>query len=96
MVKQRQSLEHTRQSRDRLRQSFEGTIKNMEATVQSVRTGSLKELQRIEQLLCQKEIQMQQMHVQHATEIEKFNRKLYRRDETLKKVLLNKVKSMKT
>lgn len=96
MVKMRQNMEITRQSRDRLRQTFESTIKNMEATVQSVRTVSLQDLQRIEQLLCQKEIQMQQMHAHHATEVEKLNRKLNRRDETLKKVLLNKVKSLKT
>lgn len=91
----RQSLAHARQSHDHLRQSVESTVKNIEATTKNIKAVSWQDMQRIEQLLCQKEIQMQRLHTLHAAEIEKLNRKLSRRDETLQKVLFNNVKSLK-
>lgn len=91
----RQHLIRGRQSRDQLRRSFENTVKNIEANAKNIKTVSWQDLQRIEQLLCQKDIQIQQMHSQHAAEIEKLHRKLNLRDETMKKVLLNKVKSLR-
>lgn len=47
----------------------------------------------IEQLLCQKETQVQTVHARYLAEIEKLTRKLQQRDDTLKRVLHAKVRS---
>lgn len=91
----RQGLVHAQQAYDQLRHRFERKVKYIAATARSIKTVSKEDLQRIEQLMYQKEIQIQQLRAQHAAEIEKMNRKLNRRDETLKQVLLDKVKSLK-
>lgn len=51
-----------------------------------------QELHNLEMLLRQKERQIQEMHTQHMAEIERLDRKLNHRNETLKKVLLHKSK----
>lgn len=52
------------------------------------------ELHKLETLLRQKELQIQNMHTQHMGEIERLDRKLNHRNETLKKILLHKSKTM--
>lgn len=91
----RQHLIQARQSREHLRQTFENTIRNMEETAKCIRTVSSQDLHRIEQLLIQKDMRMQQLHSHYKAEIDKMNRKLTRRDETLQKVLLTNVRPLK-
>lgn len=97
-LKLRQRLMQIRQSRDIIKDRLKSTIswnKNIETAIRATKNVSWQDLHKIEQLLAQKEAHIQSMHQQHLAEIERLNRKLNHRDETLKKVLLNKVKSIK-
>lgn len=58
----------------------------------AAKTISWQDLHKIEQFLVQKEAQIQQLRVHYQNEIDKLQRKLHRRDEMLRKILLNKVK----
>lgn len=94
----RQKFHRLRQSRSILKDRLRGAMtwnRKMEAMSKTINNVSWQDLHKIEQLLLQKEAQMQQLRVQHLNEIEKLQRKLLRRDETLRKILLNKVKPAK-
>lgn len=56
------------------------------------KTVSWQDIRKIEQLLVQKEFQLQQLRIQYQNEVDQLQRKLQRRDETLRKILLHKVK----
>lgn len=55
--------------------------------------SSWNELQQIQSLLEQKESQMRTMRMRYSSEIENLTRKLKQREETLKKILQEKVNS---
>lgn len=94
-------LEKTRQKFHRLQQSKEALkcrLKNavawnrrIEAASKNVNSLSWQDFRKLEQFLIQKEVQLHQMRVLHLNEINQLQRKLNRRDETLRKILLNKV-----
>lgn len=86
------------QSRDLLKSRLKSAlIWNRKITSETKPTNNIswQDIRKIEQLLIQKEAQLQQLRVMHINEMEKMQRKLNRRDEMLKKILLNKVKSIK-
>lgn len=94
----RQQIHHIRQSRSILKDRLKAALtwnRKMEAVNKSTNAVSWQDLYKVERLLYQKDLQLQQLRVQHASEIEKMQHKLQRRDELLRKVLLNKMKQVK-
>lgn len=94
----RQQFQHIRQSRSILKDRLKGVLtwnRKMEAVSKTTNTVSWQDLYKVERMLYQKDVQLQQLRVQHTTEIDKLQRKLHRRDELLRKMLLNKVKPAK-
>lgn len=90
-----QKLNRIRQSRDTLDDRLKNTVtwnKNMKANAKAIQKISWQGLRKIEQLLRQKDVQLQQLNAQHSAEMEKLQRKLKRKDEIIKKILLNKAK----
>ena len=83
----------------RLRQSHEVIKSRLRSAIAwnrkieaAAKTISWQDLRKIEQMLVQNGYQLQQIRIQHQNEVEKLQRKLSRRDELLRKLLLNKVK----
>lgn len=83
------------QSRDMIKSRLRSAITWNRKVEAAAKTISWQDLHKIEQVLVQKEAQLQQLRIQYQTEIEKLQRKLHRRDEMLRKILLNKVKHKK-
>lgn len=97
-----QKNETLRHSLNRLRHSRESLKKRLKASAvwsrslegsQSRIHNSWNELQHIQNLLDQKESQMRTMRMRYMAEIENLTRKLKQREETLKKILQDKVNS---
>lgn len=94
----RQQIQHLRQSRSILKDRLKGALtwnRKMEAVTKTTNTVSWQDLYKVERLLYQKDVQLQHLRVQHTNEVDKLQRKLQRRDELLRKMLLNKVKPAK-
>lgn len=94
----KQQFLRVRQSRSLLKDRLKGAItwnRKIEAATKPSSSVSWQDLYKVERLLYQKEVQLHQVRVQHAGEIEKLQRKLHRRDELLRKVLIHKVKPSK-
>lgn len=87
MGKLRTKFQRLQQSRDTIRNRLRTAL--IEATTKTI---SWPNLHKIEQLLQQKESQLQQLRTQYRNDVDKLQRKLHRRDEILRKILLNKVK----
>lgn len=85
------------QSREHLKSRVKTMLiwsRKIEAATKPVNNVTWQDVRKIEQLLIQKEVQLQQLRASHLREIEKLQRKLHLRDETLRKILLHKVKPM--
>lgn len=98
MEKMRRKFYRLRQSRDILKDRLRHTVswnQKIEAAAKTINKVSWQDVHKIDQLLVQKEMQLQQIRAQHFNEVQKLQRKLTRRDEMLRKILLNKVKSLK-
>lgn len=81
-----------RQSREVIKSRLRSAITWNRKIEAAAKTISWQDLRKIEQMLVQKEYQLQQFRIQYQNEMEKLQRKLNRRDELLRKLLLNKVK----
>lgn len=90
--KLRHKFQRLQQSRELIKSRLRTAITWNRKVEAAAKTLSWQDLRKIEQLLVQKESQLQQARVQYQNELEKLQRKLHRRDETLRKILLNKVK----
>lgn len=80
------------QSRDMIKSRLRSAITWNRKVEAAAKTISWQDLHKIEQVLVQKDSQLQQLRIHHQSEIDKLQRKLHRRDEMLRKILLNKVK----
>lgn len=89
----RKKLVHMKHSRDHLKERVNSTVRNIEATTKNIRNLSYQDFHRVEQLLHQKDEQIRRIHIQYLAEIDKLQRKLNRRDESIKKILSNKLNS---
>lgn len=90
----RQKFHRIQQSKDALKCRLKNAVawnRRIEAASKNVNNISWQDFRKLEQLLIQKEAQLQQMRATHLNEIDRLQRKLNRRDETLRKILLNKV-----
>lgn len=92
MEKLRHKFQRLQQSREMIKSRLRTAITWNRKVEAAAKTISWQDLRKIEQLLIQKESQLQQLRIQYQNEVEKLQRKLHRRDETLRKILLNKVK----
>lgn len=92
MEKLRHKCLRLQQSREMMKSRLRSAITWNRKVEAAAKTISWQDLHKIEQLLIQKEAQLQQLRTQYQNEIEKLQRKLQRRNETLHKILLNKVK----
>lgn len=90
--KLRQKCMRLQQSRDMIKSRLRSSITWNRKVEAAAKTISWQDLHKIEQLLLQKESQLQQLRTQYQNDVEKLQRKLHRRNETLHKILLNKVK----
>lgn len=79
-------------SRDHLKERVNNTVRNIEATAKNIKNLSYQDFHRVEQLIQQKDEQIRRIHIQYLSEIDKLQRKLNRRDESIKKILANKLK----
>lgn len=95
LEKLRSKFLRMQQSRDMIKSRLRSAITWNRKVEAAAKTISWQDLHKIEQVLVQKEAQLQQLRIQYQTEIEKLQRKLHRRDEMLRKILLNKVKHKK-
>lgn len=90
----RQNLHHIRSSREILKSQLKKSLssgKNLEGE-QSKLTNPWTDLNKVQGLIHhQRESQIQTMQMRHVSEIEQIKRKLQQRDETLRKVLNDKV-----
>lgn len=94
LEKTRQKFQRLQQSKDALKCRLKNAIawnRRIEAASKNVNIISWQDFRRLEQLLIQKEAQLQQLRASHLNEIDQLQRKLNRRDETLRKILLNKI-----
>lgn len=94
LEKTRQKFHRIQQSKDALKCRLKNAVawnRRIEAASKNINSISWQDFRKLEQLLFQKEVQLQQMRVSHLNEIDQLQRKLNRRDETLRKILLNKV-----
>lgn len=90
----RQKFHRIQQSKDALKCRLKNAVawnRKIEAASKNVNSLSWQDFRKLEQILLQKEAQLQQMRASHLNEINQFQRKLNRRDETLRKILLNKM-----
>lgn len=92
MEKLRSKFLRMQQSREMIKSRLRSAITWNRKVEAAAKTISWQDLRKIEQLLVQKESQLQQLRQQYQTDIDKLQRKLHRRDEMLRKILLNKVK----
>lgn len=83
----RQNLHHIRSSREQLKSRLKQS-RNLEGE-QSKNTWS--DLNKVQGMMHQRESQIQTLQMRHVSEIEQIKRKLQQRDETLRKVLNDKV-----
>ncbi|XP_031635137.1 protein Cep89 homolog [Contarinia nasturtii] len=88
----RRKFVHLQQSRAMIKSRLKSAITWNQKVEAAAKTISWPNLQKIEQMLRQKDTQLQQIHIQYKNDVENLQKKLHRRDETLRKVLLNKVK----
>lgn len=92
MEKLRTKFLRLQQSRDTIRNRLRTALAWNHKIEAAAKTISWPNLHKIEQLLQQKESQLQQLRIQYRNDVDKLQRKLHRRDEILRKILLNKVK----
>lgn len=92
LEKLRHKFLRLRQSREIIKSRLRSAITWNRKIEAAAKTISWQDLRKIEQALVQKDYQLQQFRIQHQNEVEKLQRKLSRRDEMLRKLLLNKVK----
>ncbi|XP_055316913.1 protein Cep89 homolog [Sitodiplosis mosellana] len=92
LEKLRHKFLRLRQSREVIKSRLRSAITWNRKIEAAAKTISWQDLRKIEQMLIQKDYQLQQFRIQHQNEMEKLQRKLSRRDELLRKLLLNKVK----
>lgn len=89
----RQNLHHIRSSREILKSRLKKSLssgKNLEGE-QSKITNTWSDINKVQGLIHQRESQIQTMQMRHVSEIDQIKRKLQQRDETLRKVLNDKV-----
>lgn len=89
----RQNLHHIRSSREILKSRLKKSIssgKNLEGEQSKIK-NTWSDLNQVQGLIHQRESQIQTMQMRHVSEIEQIKRKLQQRDETLRKVLNDKV-----
>lgn len=94
LEKTRQKFHRIQQSKDALKTRLKNAItwnRKIEAATKNVNSISWQDFRKLEQILIQKEAQLQQMRLSHLNEIDQLHRKLKRRDETLRKILLNRL-----
>lgn len=92
MEKLRTKFLRLQQSRDTMRNRLRTALTWNRRIEAAAKTISWPNLHKIEQSLQQKESQLQQLRQQYRNDVDKLQRKLHRRDEILRKILLNKVK----
>lgn len=98
MERLRQQIQHIRQSRSILKERLKGALswnRKMDTVSKTTHSVSWHDLYKVERLLYQKDVQIQQLRIQHTAELDKLQRKLHRRDELLRKMLLNKIRPSK-
>lgn len=98
MAKVRHKFKRLRQSREILKDRLQSTLtwnKKTETVTKTVDKTPWHGMHTAEQLLLQKELQIQQLRTQYFNEVQKLQRKLTRRDEMLRKILLSKLKNAK-
>lgn len=92
MEKLRTKFLRLQQSRDKMRTRLRTALTWNRKIEAAAKTISWPNLHKIEQLLQQKETQLQQLRTQYRNDVDKLQRKLHRRDEMLRKILVNKMK----
>lgn len=90
--KLRRKFMRLQQSREMIKSRLQSAITWNRKVAAAAKTIQWPNIQKIEQMLLQKDTQLQQIRIQYQKEVENLQKKLHRRDETLRKVLLNKVK----
>lgn len=92
MEKLRSKFVRLQQSCDLIKSRLRNAITWNRKVEVAAKTISWQDLHKIEHVLVQKDSQLQQLRIQYQNEIDKLQRKLHRREEMLRKILLNKVK----